>query len=38
MIDASFLRSRKGTNPSLIPRKPTGIGRQYFLYREVTNP
>jgi hypothetical protein len=25
------------TNPSLIPLKPTRIGRQYFLYREVTS-
>jgi hypothetical protein len=24
------------TNLSLIPRKPTGIGVQYFLYRKVT--
>jgi len=30
----SKMRQNNDTNPSLIPRKPTGIGGRYFLYRK----
>jgi len=32
----SKMRQNNDTNPSLIPRKPTGIAGWYFLYRYGT--